>query len=86
MSNFNVSEAEGIFTFTWTTDKPATSQLMVILTASGVEFSPPSDNILRTSHSIEIDLQSIGQASSVTAVSVGEDLSKAMSEAFIFSP
>ncbi len=86
MSGFNVTESEGIYTFSWTTDKPATSQLMVIDSNNGNDYSPTSDNILRTSHSIQLDLASMGLAVDVNAVSVAEDLSKAMSDPYGYSP
>jgi len=86
ISDFNVSINEDIYTFTWTTDKPATSQLMQIHTVSGTDLSLPSDNILRTEHSISVNLQASGIAVDVTAISVAEDLSKAMSQPYIFTP
>jgi len=87
MSNFNVgSDAEGLVVVTWTTDKPATSQLMVIDVNNGQDYGPASDNILRTEHSITMDLVSIGLSVDITGVSVAEDLSKAMSDPQKWNP
>ena len=87
MSNFNVAtDSEGFTIVTWSTDKPATSQLLVTDVNNGQDYSNPSDNILRTEHSIKANLIGLGASVEVIAVSVGEDLSKAMSDPYVYNP
>ncbi len=86
ISDFDVSvNSENFVTISWTTDKPATSQVLYKNTVSGQEYDTQSDNILRTSHSIMIDFSGVTVPFEFTGISVGEDLSKAMSNPVIYN-
>ncbi len=76
---------EGAVDVVWSTDKVATSQLIIKNLVTNNEITTESDNVLRTEHSIVMSL-SPGIPYEITAISVGEDLSKAMSETVIYTP
>lgn len=62
----------------WTTDIPATDQVLYTDSATGVQTLTVSDNILKTSHSVQITVQP-GHSYSVQVVSISADLGKAIS-------
>ncbi len=87
ISDYNVSVFEESFVIvTWKTDKPATSQVIYKNQTTGEEITTTSDNLLRTEHTVFIDIPGRVDPYEFTAVSVGEDLGKAMSEVFILQP
>ena len=65
--------------FTWETDIPATSQLILTNQTTGGITVTTTDNVLRTKHSLQIDNLQIGTTYKVQAYSVSEDLGKAKS-------
>lgn len=71
------SESEVLVT--WNTDKPATSQVLVKEVSTGLSIVPNSDLILRTQHSLLVQGLNPNTRYSVQAVSVSEDLGRAIS-------
>jgi hypothetical protein len=68
----------------WTTDIPATDQVLYTDQATGVQSLTVSDNMLKTSHSVQITV-SPGHTYSVQVVSVSEDLGKAISSSMLLT-
>ncbi len=63
----------------WTTDIPATDQVLVTNTGTNVQTLTTSDNILRTTHSVPVTGLLPGVNYTLQAVSVGADLGKSIS-------
>lgn len=67
-------------TVTWTTDIPATDQVLLIDTGTTVQTLTTSDNMLRTQHSVSMTGLVFGQHNyTIQAISVSADLGKAIS-------
>lgn len=80
ISNFRVTEVTSNEVFVaWTTDIPSTSQALVTTQATGDTRLTATDNILRTSHNIQISSLTSGTLYSIQAVAVSEDLGRAIS-------
>jgi hypothetical protein len=81
ISNFKlVSSTEGFVVFSWTTDIPATSQLLYKNVASGVETLTEADNVLRTSHQVSVyQGMMIGQTYDFQGISISENYGKSLS-------
>jgi len=69
------------FTLNWTTDIPATDQVLLTDTGTSEETLSTSDNVLRTQHSVAIPALTAGHHYSVQAVSISADLGKTISAA-----
>jgi hypothetical protein len=80
ISNVNVvfDATEGIVV-TWTTDIPATSQLLYKHSRGITETLTNADNVLRTSHRVSIGTPSVDSTYTIQAVSVSANLGKTMS-------
>ncbi len=80
ISNFEVGEVilQSV-SFQWSTDLPATAQVLLTNTKTGQETLTDSDNSLRTQHTISIDGLEAGTTYKVKAISVGADLGRAQS-------
>lgn len=63
----------------WTTDLPATSQVLITNTATGEQIMTTTDNMLRTSHNVRIGNLAADTEYTLQAVSIAEDLGKALS-------
>ena len=86
ISDFEVGEVILQSTsFHWTTDLPATSQVLLINTRTGVEILTDSDNNLRTDHTISVDGLDSGTTYKVRAISIGQDLGRAQSSELQFT-
>ncbi len=80
ISDFSVQDiGEGVAIVTWTTDIPATSQVLV-KRADGSEFVTTSDNVLRTSHRVVIDSEiDFGETYIFQGISISADMGKTLS-------
>ena len=80
ISDLNIrAVGEGFVVASWTTDLPATSQVLY-KDSSGNETLTTSDNILRTSHSIVLSQGlSFGETYTMHAVSISADMGKVLS-------
>jgi len=76
----NGFETGPFYTVTWTTDIPATDQVLYTDTGTGIQSLTVSSNMLNTSHSVQITVEP-GHTYSVQVVSVSADLGKAISNA-----
>lgn len=65
--------------FSWQTDIPATSQLILTNQSTGGITVTNSDNVLRTQHSVQLNNLQINTTYKVQAYSVSEDLGKVKS-------
>ena len=80
ISNFTVGEVVlTSVSFAWTTDIPATAQLQLTNTTTGVVTTTTSDNFLRTSHDVIVDGLQPNTEYKVQAVSISQDLGRSMS-------
>ncbi|MCB9073446.1 MAG: hypothetical protein H6623_07475 [Bdellovibrionaceae bacterium] len=81
ISNFQlVDNVEGFVSFSWTTDIPATSQLLFTDTVTGVELLTTADNRLRISHLVNTSSGlTIGKSYEVRAISISADYGKQIS-------
>ena len=81
ISNFRINELTSTDVFvSWTTDIPSTSQVLLIEVATGNARLTATDNVLRTNHSLQVnDLLNPDVLYSIQAVSVSEDLGRAIS-------
>lgn len=70
---------EGPYLVAWTTDIPASTQVLYIDHTTGIQTLTESDNMLRTSHQVTINLIS-GHSYSIQAVSISSDLGKSLSQ------
>jgi putative hemolysin len=70
---------QGYYLVNWTTDIPATDQVLVTNTGTGTQTLTTSDNVLRTSHSVPVTALLPGIAYTLQAVSVSADLGKTIS-------
>jgi hypothetical protein len=86
ISNFEVGEVilQSVG-FHWTTDLPATSQVLLINTRTGLETLTDSDNTLRVDHTITVDGLDSGTTYKVRAISIGQDLGRAQSPELQFT-
>lgn len=71
--------------FTWTTDIPATTQILLTNTSTGEQTVTETDNVLRTSHNVNISGLEAGVTYKAQALSVSEDLGKSLSEKITFT-
>lgn len=80
ISNFSILE---VFMngadLTWSTDIPATDQVQITNTSTGVVTTTTSDNVLRTTHQIRLSNLQSGTTYKVQAISVSEDLGRSIS-------
>jgi hypothetical protein len=76
----------GSLTVTWQTDIPATDQVLVENLGTSMQSLTVSDNVLRTTHSVQVDGLVAGNQYSLQAVSISQDLGKAMSAALTATP
>lgn len=82
ISQFKVlSSVEGVVTLSWSTDIPATSQVLLTNKNTGSQVLTASDNQLRTSHQVALSQLEFGINYEAQAVSVSADLGKAISAA-----
>lgn len=82
INSFTVDEVTLTDIFvSWTTDIPATSQVLVINTTTGERYLTTTDNMLRTNHSVHIDGLSPNTTYRLQAVSISQDLGKGISSA-----
>jgi hypothetical protein len=75
----NNTDNDGFFYLTWTTDIAATDQALITDVASGVQTVTTSDNILRTSHKVQLTGVLVNHSYTVQAVSVSADLGRTVS-------
>lgn len=81
ITNFRVTELTSTDVFlNWNTDIPSTGQVLIVEVATGNARLTATDNILRTSHSIQVSGLTPGTDYSVQAVVVSEDLGRAISD------
>jgi hypothetical protein len=80
----NNMEIGPYFQINWNTDIPATDQVLYKDLTNGAEVLTVSDNMLRTSHSVQITIVPQHQYS-VQAISVSADLGKAISDPVTFT-
>lgn len=81
ISNFQVDTGSGeAMIVTWNTNIPATSQVRYVNVNSGVETLTTSDNVLRTSHRIEVRPGLREQIWDVQGISISADFGKALSQ------
>lgn len=79
ISDFVIEEiASNDVWVSWTTDIPATSQLLVTKVSTGAATLTPTDNILRTSHSLRVSRLQMGTTYRLRAVSISNTLGKAI--------
>ena len=69
----------------WTTDIPATAQVMITDTSTGAATLTVSDNILRTQHQLRVSGLKNQTTYQVKAVSISDTLGKALSETLTFT-
>jgi len=69
------------FLLNWTTDIPATDQVLLTDTDTGAQTLTTSDNVLRTVHSVAIPQLEPGHHYTIQAVSISADLGKTVSAA-----
>lgn len=83
ISDFKIDgSVEGIVSFSWQTDIPASSQISYRHVASGAENITVGDNRLRLQHQVVIAIGlEIGQTYDFQAVSISADYGKAISQA-----
>jgi hypothetical protein len=74
------TNVEGFLAFTWTTNIPSTSQLLIKNVATGEELLTVSDNKLSVSHSVNYNGLAIGQTYEVRAISISADYGKKISD------
>lgn len=80
ISNFRVTEVTSTDIFlAWNTDIPATAQVLIVEVATGNALLTATDNVLRTSHSVQVSGLTPGTRYTVQAVNVSEDLGRAIS-------
>ncbi len=78
--SFSTHEAD----FSWTTDVPSTSQIILIKTSTGQEVVPATDNVLRTQHNVHISNLEVFTSYDAKAISLTEDFGKAVSSVINF--
>lgn len=74
----NDMETGPYYVITWTTDIPATDQVLYTDQATGTQVLTTSDNLLNTGHAVLITVQP-GHTYTVEAVSISADLGKTIS-------
>ncbi len=85
ISNWVVAEVTGDdATLNWTTDLPASSQILLTNTVTGVQVLTTSDNLLSTHHQVHLTGLDSGVLYKAQAVSVSADLGKAISDELSF--
>lgn len=85
ITNFEVGEVVlTSVSFSWTTDIPATAQLQLTNTTTGVVTTTTSDNLLRTDHSITVDGLQSATEYKVQAISISQDLGRSSSAELSF--
>lgn len=86
ISNFSLaSNVEGFVSFTWTTDIPATKQLLIKNVATGVEILTTADNRLLINHTVNYFGLTIGATYEVRAISISADFGKTISNPITFT-
>jgi hypothetical protein len=86
ISDFRISELVSTDVWvSWTTDIPATDQLLIIRVSDGTTVLTQTDNVLRTTHTVHYSGLTSGTAYQVQAVDVSEDLGKAVSDPVSFT-
>lgn len=75
-------ESGSFYTVNWTTDIPSTDQVLYKDLSTGIESLTVADNILKTSHSVQITVIP-GRQYEVQVVSISADLGKAISSSMI---
>lgn len=68
----------------WSTDIPASSQLLVTNLATGAQFVTESNNLLSTSHRVQVGGLEAGTEYKVQALSISADLGKTLSSELTF--
>jgi hypothetical protein len=71
--------------FSWTTDIASTSQIKLVNKATGEVILTDSDNALRTSHSVMVQGLQPETTYQAQAVSISDDLGKALSAVIEFT-
>lgn len=80
ISNFRqVEAARNTIWLAWTTDRPATSQVLYTDPVTGVRQITESDNVLRTSHYVMVQGLNPSTFYQAQAVSISEDYGRALS-------
>ncbi len=69
----------------WTTDIPATTQVLVTKISTGEQTLTSADNLLRTSHSVHISGLEAGVAYKAQAISISSDMGKSLSSELFFT-
>ncbi len=83
MNNYEVVEnSEGVITITWSTDRPATSQVQFKNLRTDRMETTLSDNILRLEHSVQITIRNRADAFQFIGISISKDLGKGISEPY----
>jgi hypothetical protein len=85
ITQFEVGEIVGqVVDLYWRTDIPATAQIQLTNTTTGVVTNTTSDNILRTSHEVRLSGLQPDTVYKAQAVSVSEDLGRTISAEITF--
>lgn len=86
ITNFRTTEvfSNNVF-LAWSTDIPATSQVLLTKVSTGEQILTNSDNILRTSHSVRISGLEEGVQYKAQAISVSADMGKSLSAEITFT-
>lgn len=80
ISNFRILELTSTNVYVaWTTDIPSTSQALLVELDTGNARLTASDNVLRTSHRLQVTGLTPGTRYTIQGVSVSEDLGKTIS-------
>lgn len=81
INEFKLEEISLTFAqFSWTTDIPASSQVLIINNSTGEKRITDSDNVLRTSHRLTVSGLQPGTSYRVQALSISQNLGRAISE------
>lgn len=80
------NDLDGGIQVSWETDIPATAQLRIVNTVTGVESITDSDNVLRTKHLINIRGLTPGQKYTIQVIAISESYGKTISPALEVIP
>jgi hypothetical protein len=82
ISNFAVREVlSNDVLVNWTTDIDSTTQVLVTEVSTGVQTLTSADNLLRTSHNVQVSGLQPGTTYTLQAISISADMGKTMSSA-----
>lgn len=85
--NFRITELTSSDVFVaWMTDIPSTSQVLIVEVATGIARLTATDNVLRKNHNLQVSgLLNPNVLYTIQAISVSEDLGRAISEPLQFA-